>query len=123
MNLARSYNSIVGDLKEHIHCPKWRRIIQNNLAKSDSGYKWNFNVESITKNLLTDSPSSLFNWNSTTGLFTGKAQFTFPEYSRWVHLNTNTLPMMKICPQLLGFNAGISTVQGDENPQSKLYFI
>jgi hypothetical protein len=39
--------------------------------------------------------------------------FVLPEYSRWVHLNTNTLPMLKVCPQLKGFNEGISTVQGD----------
>lgn len=44
--------------------------------------------------------------------------FVFPEYSRWVHLGTNTLPMLKVCPQLHGFNEGISYVQGDENPQN-----
>lgn len=44
--------------------------------------------------------------------------FVFPEYSRWVHLGTNTLPMLKLCPQLHGFNEGISYVQGDENPQN-----
>lgn len=27
--------------------------------------------------------------------------------------------MLKVCPQLHGFNEGISYVQGDENPQSK----
>lgn len=37
-------------------------------------------------------------WPIKAGLFTGRANFIFPEYSRWVHLGTNTLPMLKICP-------------------------
>lgn len=37
-------------------------------------------------------------WPLKAGLFTGRANFIFPEFSRWVHLGTNTIPMLKICP-------------------------
>lgn len=120
LNLSRSFNSIVGELKQEIHCPKWRNLIQSNIVKGEGSYRWEFNVEAITHNLLSSTPSSLWEWPTTNGLFTGKSMFVFPEYSRWVHLNTNTLPMLKVCPQLHGFNEGISYVQGDENPQSKV---
>ncbi len=119
LNLSRGFNSIVGDLKSEVQCPKWRSILQNSLVKGEGSYRWDFNVEAVTKNLLSSGPSSLWEWPTTNGLFTGKSMFVFPEYSRWVHLNTNTLPMLKVCPQLHGFNEGISYVQGDENPQSK----
>ena len=119
LNLSRSFNSIVGELKQEIQCPKWRNLIQSNIVKGEASYRWEFNVEAITHNLLSSTPNSLWEWPTTNGLFTGKSMFVFPEYSRWVHLNTNTLPMLKVCPQLHGFNEGISYVQGDENPQSK----
>lgn len=50
------------------------------------------------------------------GMFTGRANFIFPEYSRWVHLATNTLPMYKVCARVKGFGHDIFTIQGDENP-------
>ena len=49
------------------------------------------------------------------GLYSGRAWFVFPEYSRWVHLGTNTLPMMKICPRVKGFGHDIHSIPGDEN--------
>lgn len=45
--------------------------------------------------------------------------FAFPEYSRWVHLNTNTMPMRFVCPRVRGYGEDIFAVQGDENPESK----
>ena len=122
LNLSRSFSSITGDLKANIACPKWRHLFQNNLARQENNYKWSFNVESIANNLLKNTPNSLWDWPTTNGLFTGRSMFVFPEYSRWVHLNTNTLPMLKTCPQLKGFGEGISYVQGDENPQSNFFF-
>ena len=44
--------------------------------------------------------------------------FAFPEYSRYVHLGTNTLPMYTVCPKLQGLNQDIFAIQGDDNPQS-----
>ena len=121
--MHRPFGSISHDLKKIVKCPKWRSLFESNLVRSDQGgYQWNFNLEAIWQNLRKDSPSSILNWNHTNGLYPGRAMFAFPEYSRYVHLSTNTLPMMKICPQLHGWNEGISFVQGDENPQSKITF-
>ena len=104
LNLNRAFSSIALDLKKNIVCPKWRSIFENNLVRSGAGYEWNFNFDAIYQNTRKDSPSSLFNWSSLYGLYTGRAMFTFPDYSRYVHLGTNTLPMLKVCPQLHGWN-------------------
>jgi pimeloyl-ACP methyl ester carboxylesterase len=118
-NLSRPFASIAFELKKNIACPKWRQIFETSLTRNATGYEWNFNFDAVYNNTRNDSPSSLFNWNSTYGLYTGRAMFAFPDYSRYVHLGTNTLPMLKVCPQLHGWNDGITSVQGDENPQSK----
>lgn len=47
----------------------------------------------------------------------------FPEYSRFVYLNTNTIPMQKVCPKLEGYRHDIFAIQGDQNPQSTLNII
>ena len=122
LNLHRSFASISHEIKHHVKCPKWRHIFENNLVRDGAGYQWNFNLEPIYENTRTDKPSSLFNWSHVYGLYTGRSMFVFPEYSRYVHLATNTLPMLKVCPQLHGFGEGISYVQGDQNPQSNLNF-
>lgn len=62
---------------------------------------------------------SVGNWPVKAGLYPGRAHFVFPEYSRWVHLNTNTIPMLTVCPQVKGFGQDIFAYQGDENPLSK----
>ncbi len=113
VNLKRGYAAISDNLKQIISCPKWRALFNANLERSEEGYTWKFNLETIRRNLMANTPSSLWNWCSTNGLFTGKANFVFPEYSRYVHLSTNTLPMLNICPQVSDFNDGISYVQGD----------
>jgi hypothetical protein len=51
----------------------------------------------------------------------GRTMFAFPEYSRYVHLATNTIPMYKICPHLEGLGTDIFAIQGDENPLSNLF--
>lgn len=95
----------------------------NNLVKTDSGYEWNFNFSAIMHNLQKESPSNLSCWSSTIGLYPGRSMFAFPEYSRFVHLSTNTLPMYSICPRTQGMNKDIFMVQSDDNPQSTLPFI
>lgn len=42
-------------------------------------------------------------WNERTGLYTGRVCFIAPEYSRWFHLNTNTLAIYKTCIKARGF--------------------
>ena len=122
MDLARPFSSISHEMKKNVACPKWRQVFESCLDRSAAGYEWNFNLEAVYNNTRKDSPSSLFNWSTIYGLYPGRAMFAFPDYSRYVHLGTNTLPMLKICPQLHGWNDGITSVQGDENPQSTIFY-
>lgn len=73
-------------------------------------------MDFIHHNLQFNKADSLGRWPIKAGLYPGRAQFIFPEFSRWVHLATNTLPMLKICPQNRGFLHDIFQLQGDENP-------
>jgi hypothetical protein len=59
------------------------------------------------------------------GLYPGRAFAIFSEYSRWIFMNTNTIPFYKFFPKLEGQfpSLAFNFVQGDENPQSKLYII
>jgi hypothetical protein len=104
MSLKRSFGAITNDLKSIVECPKWRSVFQNNLVKTDQGYDWNFNFDRVNQNLQKDQPNSLWNWPKNIGLYPGRTMFAFPEYSRYVHMGTNTLPMLNVCPQLKGFN-------------------
>jgi pimeloyl-ACP methyl ester carboxylesterase len=116
-NTNRSLTNISNDLKK-IKCPKWRELFQDNLVKSPQGFTWNFNLEAWAKNLGSGTAESLLNWTKTMGLWVGKTMFAFPEHSRYVYLNTHTLPMQNVCTQLQGFHKDIFSIQGDENPLS-----
>lgn len=98
--------------------PYWRNRILNNLVKGDHGYQWGFNYEAIARNLARDTASNLACWHTSVGLYGGRAMFAFPDYSQFVHLSTNTLPMYNVCPRLEGFNSDIFSIQGDDSPQS-----
>jgi hypothetical protein len=43
----------------------------------------------------------------------------FAEYSRWVHLNTNTMRYYNTCTRAKGFGHDLFYIPGDENPLSK----
>ncbi len=103
-NISRSYAAIEHNLKTTVVCPKWRNLFLSNLIKTDAGYEWGFNYKAIYNNLIKESPSNLTCWHSSVGLYPGRAMFAFPEYSRYVHVSTNTLPMYSICPKLKGMN-------------------
>jgi pimeloyl-ACP methyl ester carboxylesterase len=119
LNIKRGFSAINSDLKNNILCPKWRSLFQNNLVKApEGGYGWNFNFDVVNRNLARDTPSNLTGWATNVGLYPGRANFIFPEHSRYVHLGTNTLPIYKVCPRLDGFNQDIFSIQGDDNPLS-----
>lgn len=119
LNTKRGFNSISNELKSTILCPKWRSLFQNCLVKApEGGYTWNFNFDTVHHNLAHNNPSNLTSWYANVGLYPGRSTFIFPEHSRYVHLNTNTVPMYKSCPRLEGFNQDIFSIQGDDNPLS-----
>jgi len=110
-----------GTLEKHIvksvDCPKWRKLFVDNLTRvSDTRLDWNFAMEYLHHNITFNKAESIGYWATKHGLYTGRGLFIFPEYSRWVLMATNTLPMMKICPQVQGYGRDIIAVQGDENP-------
>ncbi|CAD8132386.1 unnamed protein product [Paramecium pentaurelia] len=103
-------------LKENIDCPKWRLIFSDNLIKLSSGqWDWKFALKFLHNNVSFNKADSIAFWPVKAGLYTGRAHFAFPEFSRWVHLGTNTLPMLKVCPQVRGFGHDVHSVQGDNN--------
>jgi len=111
--LNRPFTAISQELRSIVKCPKWRTILESNLIKQDNSYNWKFNLESIFQNIKHENPSSLLGWHSSVGLYPGRVNFTFPDNSRYVYLNTNTLPMLNVCPKARGFNEDIFSIQGD----------
>eukprot|EP00825_Cyclidium_porcatum_P010953 TRINITY_DN15595_c0_g1_i1.p1 TRINITY_DN15595_c0_g1~~TRINITY_DN15595_c0_g1_i1.p1 ORF type:complete len:262 (+),score=40.19 TRINITY_DN15595_c0_g1_i1:178-963(+) len=117
-------NQIMLKLKKEIACPQWRKIFLQNLVQEQTSIKsteqtilkWNFALEYLHQNLQKNKADSIGCWTTKMGLYTGRGLFIFPEYSRWVHLNTNTLAIHKICPQVKGFGHDIFYIQGDDNP-------
>jgi len=65
---------------------------------SERKLRWSFEMEFVYKNIFFNKADSLGYWPYNIGLYPGRVLFLFPEYSRWVHLNTNTLAMHKVCP-------------------------
>jgi pimeloyl-ACP methyl ester carboxylesterase len=117
LNINRPYASIKTDLQSNVLCPKWRNLFLAALARGEGNqYSWNFNFDSVHHNLTTEIPSNLTNWHKSIGLYPGRSMFAFPEYSRYVHLSTNTLPMYSVCPGLEGLNLDIFAIKGVENP-------
>lgn len=116
--MNKAFSSISHDLKQVIKCPKWRKLFESNVGKQEVNYGWKFNASAVWDNIKGNNPSSLVGWNTNVGLYPGRSLFLFPDNSRYVYLNTNTLPMMNVCPKLKGFNEDIFSVQGDESVQN-----
>ena len=118
IELGRGFTHISEELKERIKDPKWRSIFHSQLYKEGSKFNWNFNLNLLQRNLSSKQNDCLFNWPRNMRFWVGRALFLFPEYSRYVHLGTNTIAMYKTCVHLKGFNKDIFSIQGDENPLS-----
>ena len=48
-------------------------------------------------------------------MWIGKSCFIFPEYSRYVFLNTNTNAIYRVCSHAKGMGTEIFAIQGDDN--------
>lgn len=64
---------------------------------------WDFELEYLHKNLSFNKADSIGYWAEKHGMWVGKVMFLFNEYSRYVHLNTNTMAMLKVCAKCEGF--------------------
>ena len=70
----------------------------------------------IASNMMFNKEESLGVWNARRGMYSGRVCFIFPDQSRWVHLNTNTLAMLKTCARCLGFGRDVFAIQADDSP-------
>jgi pimeloyl-ACP methyl ester carboxylesterase len=109
-------NEIETVLKRDIQDPKWRAIFSQNLKNSGTGFDWNFSLKNVLKNVRFGKADCIGNWVEKHGIYGGRAHFIFPDQSRWIHMNTNTLAFHKICVQTQGYGIDIFGIQGDENP-------
>jgi len=105
-------------MRERIECPKWRSIYYNNLIRDAKTGKltWNFELDYLYHNTNFNRADSIANWNFKHGLYTGRFMSVFAEYSRWVHLNTNTMRYYNTCTRVKGFGHDLFYIPGDENP-------
>lgn len=116
LDLSMSRPDVEHLLKKHIADPKWRAIFTQNIKRVQDKLQWDFEMNYLARNILFNKSDSLGAWSEKHGLYTGRVRFIFPEYSRWVHMNTNTLPMLKVAVRCGGFGRDIFALQGDENP-------
>lgn len=117
INLGKPRAEIENILRTVIPDPKWRALFNQNLRRvSERSFGWDFDLPSLLHNVKFNKADSIAYWAERHGLYTGRVRFIFPEYSRWVHLATNTLPMMKVAVNCHGLGRDIFAIQGDENP-------
>ena len=92
-----------------------KAILGQNLRQVGArSYNLKFNLPAVS-HLLEE----YINWKTIQyGLFPGRVSFVFPEYSNYVFLGTNTLPMMRVCPKSQGYFHDIQMVMTDsDNPE------
>jgi pimeloyl-ACP methyl ester carboxylesterase len=123
LNLANS--SAVDILKKidaiSLH-PKWRNIIKQNLVEGKSSLQWRFNMEELAHN-VQNQRSDICSWSPRYGLYPGRAFVLFAEFSRWIFLNSNTIPFYKFFPKLEGnFSSNsFNFVQTPDDPLSNKF--
>jgi len=115
--VKQNKSDIDAKLKREIKDPKWRTIFAQNLKKvTDNLCEWNFELEYLHHNVTFNGADSIGYWAEKHGIYTGRPFFIFPEQSRWVHMATNTIPMLKVCAKARGWGVDVIGIQGDDNP-------
>ena len=81
ISLTRSFTSISSDIKQKVKDPKWKALLQSNVAKGEhsNSYNWKFDMEAISYNIKNDTPNSLIGWSKAVGLYPGRVHFAFPD--------------------------------------------
>ena len=83
-------------IEDNVLHPKMQALFkQNVLFLGNNSFGWDFNM-----NLVKNHLSHMVNWRTSMGLYPGRANFIFPEYSDYVFLNTHTNAMRKIAVRL-----------------------
>ena len=101
-------------LDETVQCKKIQSVVEQTLKqKTERTFRLNFNTDYLSENF-----ENLINWEWKYGLYGGRTRFIFPQYSHYVFLGNNTIPMMKVCPQNQGYMHDIFTLWCEnDNPE------
>lgn len=104
-------------IDRYIKDPNWNAIFKQNINTSKGYPQWDFNFEGLHKNMQKQMPD-VATWRESYGLWPGRAWVMLATYSRWIHLNTNTLPFYYVFPRLEGqFPSNEFNIFGeDESP-------
>jgi pimeloyl-ACP methyl ester carboxylesterase len=79
-------------IEKHVEHPKMQALFkQNVLFLGGDKYDWDFNMDAMKNNF-----SRMVNWKESYGLYPGRANFLFPDYSDYVFLNSHSIAMKKI---------------------------
>jgi len=102
--------------------PKWRAILKQNLIDGKSSLQWRFNMEQLALNVKKQK-SDIAGWSARYGLYPGRSFVLFAEFSRWIFLNTNTIPFYTFFPKLEGRfpSNNFNFVQTPDDPLSNIY--
>lgn len=70
-------------LKDQIRDPKWRSIFKQNLKTNEKSgeLEYNFDLETLYHNTNFNKADSIGNWTTKYGLFPGRVNFIFSDYS------------------------------------------
>jgi pimeloyl-ACP methyl ester carboxylesterase len=115
-----SVNDVYKKIDLAIEHPKWRAILKQNLIEGKSSLQWRFNMEQLAID-VNKQRSDIASWSSRYGLYPGRSFVLFAEFSRWVFLNTNTIPFYNFFPKLEGRfpSNNFNFVQTPDDPLSK----
>ena len=114
-----SVNDVHKKIDAAVEHAKWRAILKQNLVEGKSSLQWKFNMEYLALN-VKKHVSDIVGWSAKHGLYPGRAFVLFAEYSRWIFMNTNTIPFYCFFPKLEGRfpSSNFNFVQTPDDPLS-----
>jgi pimeloyl-ACP methyl ester carboxylesterase len=106
-------------IDKNIEHPKMQALFkQNVIFLGNNSFDWDFNME-----LCQSQFKEMITWKSDYGLYPGRAQFMFPEYSEYVFLGTHTNQMKKIAVSTHGYNLDIYSDMTETDETYSNHFI
>lgn len=113
-------NEALRQIDKHVKHRKWNQIFKQNIVQGKETLQWKFNMRELAPNVRKEHLCDISKWTPRYGLYPGRAFVLFAEYSRWIFLNTNTLPFYQFFPKLEGRfpSNSINIVQTPDDPMS-----
>jgi hypothetical protein len=96
--------------------------MKQNLVEGKGNLQWKFNMQILLENVMKKNRCNLTKWSESYGLYPGRVQVIFSNYSHWVFLNTNTIPFYKFFPRLQGCfgSLDMNYIETEEDKSSKI---